>query len=112
MTSKYGTLTGEQLAEYKEKLHKKLFWLLLYKDPNTKDDYSQTNFDRYFHTLMMELKGLDEVLIHPKGIVEILCTLEAALEETKKNPFEYSIYRKFVLDAHSLLDRMNWEVDS
>ena len=108
MVSKYGELTADQLDEYRERLHKKLFWLLLYKDPNTKEDYSGTNFDRYFLTLMMELKGLDEVLVHPNGLVEILCILEAAFDETKKDPFEYSIYRKFVLDAHSLLDRMDW----
>lgn len=112
MLSKYGELTTEQLNEYREKLHKKLFWLLLYKDPKTKYEYQQTDFDRYFSTLMMELKGLDEVLIHPTGLVEMLCILEAAFDETKKEPFEYSIYRKFVLDAHTLLDRMEWEVSA
>lgn len=112
MLSKYGELTSNQLTEYKDRLHKKLFWLLLYKDPKTKDEYCQTDFDRYFHTLMMELKGLDELLLHPSGLVEMLCILEAAFEETRKIPFEYSIYRKFVLDAHALLDRMNWEVAS
>ena len=108
MQSKYGDLTAAQLDEYREKLHKKLFWLLLYKDPNTKCEYQQTDFDRYFQALMMELKGLDEVLVHPAGLVEMLCILEAAFDETKKEPFEYPIYRKFVLDAHTLLDRMDW----
>ena len=111
ITTKYGDLSGEQLEEYREKLHKKLFWLLLYKDPNTKDEYIATNFDRYFRTLMGELKGLDELLVHPSGLVEMLCILEAAFEETKKYPFEFQIYRKYVLDAHALLDRMEWEVD-
>lgn len=110
MISKYGELTTEQLNEYKEKLHKKLFWLLLYKDPETKDAYSGTDFDRYFSTLMREIKGLDTIMVHPSGLVEMLCILEAAYDETQKPDYDYSIYRKFVLDAHTLLDRMEWEV--
>lgn len=110
MMSKYGEISKEQLVEYKDRLHKKLFWLLLYKDPKTKDEYSGTNFNRYFTTLMKELKGLDSILLHPSGLLEMLSILEAAYCETTNPTFDYMIYRKFVLDAHTLLDRMNWEV--
>lgn len=110
MITKYGEISREQLDEYKDRLHKKLFWLLLYKDPKTKDEYKDTNFDRYFSTLMKELKGLDSILLHPSGLLEMLSVLEAAYCESMSPTFDYMIYRKFVLDAHTLLDRINWEV--
>ena len=109
MNSKYGNFTTEQLLEYKKKLHDKLFWLLLYKDPNTKDEFGEVDFDRYFDLLMKELNGLGDLLLRPTGLVEMLSILEAALAESKKTQFNYRTYRKFVLDAHNLLDRMGWE---
>ena len=44
----YGTFTSSQMEDFKKKLHKKLFWLLLYKDPDTQEKYSHVNFDNYF----------------------------------------------------------------
>ena len=38
MDTIYGHFDDLQIEEYKEKLHKEMFWLLLYKDPKTKDD--------------------------------------------------------------------------
>jgi hypothetical protein len=110
MLAKYGDFTSEQLAEYRSKLHGKLFWLLLYKDPNTKDEFGYVDFDTYFLTLMKELNGLGDLLLHPDGLVEMLTVLEAAYKESKETDFNYKIYRKFVLDAHTILDRMQWEV--
>ena len=109
MTSKYGSLSGEQLQEYKEKLHDKLFWLLLYKDPDTKDEFDDVDFDKYFTFLMKELNGLGDLLLHPTGLVEMLTALEVAFRETKQTQFNYRTYRKYVLDAHNMLDKMDWE---
>ncbi len=110
MISKYGDFSAEQLAEYRSRLHSKLFWLLLYKDPETKDEFQYVDYDKYFSTLMKELNGLGDLLFHPDGLVEMLAVLEAAYNESKENDFNYKLYRKFVLDAHTILDRMNWEV--
>ena len=112
MKSKYGMFTVNELAEYKDKLHNKLFWLLLYKDPQTKDDFTYVDFDSYFVALMKELNGLNEVLIDPHGLVEMISILEAAYMESKKDSFNYKVYRKFVLDAHNLLDRIDWEKEA
>ena len=111
MISKYGDFTNEQLAEYRDKLHRKLFWLLLYKDPNTKDAFVAINFDNYFTSLMCELNGLNDILMCPNGMVEMLSVLEAAYKESNNENFNYRLYRKFVLDAHNLLDKMDWEVE-
>lgn len=106
METIYGEITTEQFDEYKEKLHKKLFWLLLYKDPKTCEDYSYVNVDRYFTTLMKEITGLSKILSNPSEIIEILSLLQAANNEAQLEDFDYGSYRKFVLDAHTVLDRM------
>ena len=108
MTTKYGDLNEEQLNGYREKLHKKLFWLLLYKDPETKEDFNYVDFDSYFSTLMKELNGLNTILFHPAGLPELLSVLQAAYDESAKQPFNYRVYRKLVLDSHALLDRVDW----
>ena len=108
--SKYGYFTGNQLDQYREKLHKKMFWLLLYKDPNTNKDLTEMDFDKYFVTLMKEINGLNDLLLWPDGLIEMLSILEAAYNESKAKEFNFRIYRKFILDAHNLLDKIDWEV--
>ena len=110
MDGLYGDFSAVQLEEYREKLHKKLFWLLLYKDPETCEEFSNVDFQKYFTNLMRELNGLSDILIHPSGIIEMLSILQAAYNESLQQEFDYKTYRKFVLDAHTLLDRMSWEV--
>lgn len=107
MDNLYGTYSNEQFENFKEKLHKKLFWLLLYKDPQTKDRYKNIDFDRYFTVIMKEINGLNDLLLYPVEIVEIMDVLQTAYNETKKENFDYREYRKFVLDAHALVDKIN-----
>lgn len=102
----YGYFTDEQMENYKVKLHKELFWLLIYKDPKTKDEYLNVDFDKYFDGLMRRMNGLNELLSYPTEIVSIMSLLEAALIESKKEDFNYKVYRKLVLDAHSLVDQI------
>ena len=105
MKTIYGTFSKEQLDEYKARLHSKLFQLLLYKDPKTKDKYN-VNFEKYFNGIMHSIDGLNELLFYPEVIVELMSNLEAALIETRKENFDYKVYRKLVLDAHALVDHI------
>jgi len=102
----YGTFSDSQIADFKEKLHKKLFWLLLYKDPKTAQDYENVDFAKYFANLMKEIDGLNELLCYPTPIIEICCKLQAAYMESRSEQFDYQVYRKFVLDAHNLVDKI------
>lgn len=104
MDTLYGEFDSEQFAEYKEKLHKKMFWLLLYKDPKTMGEYVGVDFDQYFHTLMKELNGLNDILLRPSQLIETMTILQAAYNETLAGDFNYQKYRKFILDAHNTLD--------
>lgn len=101
-----GEFTSTQFEQYKEKLHDKMFWLLLYKDPKTKDQFANVDFNRYFENLMRELTALNHLLMEPPSMIELLSVLQAAYEESNSADFDYKEYRKFVLDAHTLLDKM------
>lgn len=102
----YGKFSDKQITEFKNKLHKKLFWLLLYKDPKTAQDYENVDFAKYFANLMKEIDGLNELLCYPTPIIEICCKLQAAYMESRSEQFDYQVYRKFVLDAHNLVDKI------
>lgn len=102
----YGHFEDSQVENYKVKLHKNLFWLLLYKDPNTKDKFAEVNFEKYFEKVMREIDGLNELLFYPTEIVTMMSLLEAAVIETRKEDFDYQAYRKLVLDAHAQIDKI------
>ena len=102
----YGHFNDKQMENYKVKLHKELFWLLIYKDPETRDEYLNVDFNKYFDGLMKRINGLNKLLFYPVEIVSIMSLLEAALIESKKVDFDYQAYRKLVLDAHSLVDKI------
>ena len=105
----YGKFSKEQITDFKDKLHKKLFWLLLYKDPKTAQNYKNVDFKKYFINLMKEIDGLNELLFYPTPIIEICCKLQAAYKESCNEQFDYQAYRKFVLDAHNLVDKIGEE---
>ena len=46
MDTIYGHFDDLQIEEYKEKLHKEMFWLLLYTDPKTKDEFKNVDFEK------------------------------------------------------------------
>lgn len=109
---KYGSFTEEQFNEYKTQLHKKLFWLLIYKDPNTKEQFpnvDQANFEQYFTHVMHEIDGMNSIFLYPPEICMMVNILESALHETQKEFFDYKFYRKLILDAHSLIDKIQFK---
>lgn len=102
----YGYFTDGQLENYKTKLHKDVFWLLLYKDPDKVNDFKNVDYEKYFAGLMLKINGLNELLSYPVEIVEMMSVLEAALLETRKDYFNFRTYRKLLFDAHSLIDKI------
>lgn len=106
MEHKYGNFPTKQFEDYKVKLHRDLFYLLLYKDPETSEKFSGVDFDKYFVGLMHKIDGLNELLLCPKEIVEMMALLEAAYKMTQRENFKYYLYRKLILDAHNLVDKI------
>jgi len=56
---------------------------------------------------MKKIDGLNTLLFYPVEIVAIMSLLQAALNETRSDDFNYRSYRKLILDAHSLVDKIN-----
>lgn len=110
MQTKYGCFSDTEVAEYRKKLHNKMFWLLLYKDPKTAQQYAYVDFEKYFNTLMKEINGLNSMLsCQSFGLIELMSILQAAYNETLLDDFNYHQYRKFILDAHALLDKIDFK---
>lgn len=106
MDTMYGSFQDNQLEEYKRKMHKDLFWLLLYQDPETKNQYPNVDFEKYFTGIMKKINGLNELLFFPTEIIDMMSLLQAAYQESKSNKFNYKVYRKLILDAHALVDKI------
>lgn len=100
MKHKYGSFSQNQMSEYKNKLHNTIHWLLIYKE----NDYKL--LDEYFNTTLLKLNALNELLFYPTSIVSLYTTLEAARTILNSNEFDFKAYRKLILDAHSLVDKI------
>ncbi len=109
ISTKYMNITDDQLAKQKKILHSALFWLLIYKDPETCDKYKYVDVDKYISGLMLRIGGMNELFGYPAELVTLLSVLQAIKDENLKSEFDYHIYRKLVLDAHSLIDKIGGE---
>lgn len=111
MTYKYGEFSPQQTAEYKEKMRKQIFFLLLIVDPKTKDDYKDVNVEEAFDNVLHTFGGFNDLIGCPMPMVTILSMLNAARLETQKEEFEFSVYRKLILDAGSEVLKIKEEVE-
>lgn len=99
MTYKYGEFSNNQIYTTKQHIRKRIFFLLLIVDPNTRDDYLNVDIEEAFNSELLKLGGLNSILQEPPELVTVLSLLEAALLEYKKEDFSFAKYRKLVLDA-------------
>lgn len=107
MKSRYGEFTDKQFKSYKEKLHSMIHWLLIYKEENKTDV-----LNGYFDTVQRKLQGLNTLLDNPVEMVELSVTIECARNEFNKgNDCDHAVYRKLILNAHSLIDQIEEGVD-
>jgi len=98
---KYGTYTDNQIAYTKDWMRKQIYFLLLCADPKTKENYTNIDINQDFDSLLKKFGGFNELLLCPPELVQIMSLLEAALREVNNPNFDFSIYRKLVLDAGS-----------
>ena len=96
------TIYGDiDVKEYKEKLHSKIHWLLIYKEA---DDCSY--FKDYFNSLLKYICALNKVLENNSVIMDLMVTLQLAYDESQKDNYSHKTYRKYVLDAHNIVDKL------
>lgn len=106
METIYGALSEEQFEEYKKQMHKKVHFLLQKMDSKVEDKFPEVKYDQYYKNLMFKFVGLNKLLGEPKVMVDLLTTLEASYVEVQKDEFDFKTFRKLILDAHSLIDRI------
>lgn len=99
MITKYGNYSSAQIMSIKTAIRKSIFFLLLYVDPETKDEYPDIDVADAFRSLQYRLNGLNSILFEPPEIIQTMSLLEAAYNEYIKDDFEFRNYRKLILDA-------------
>ena len=101
MTGRYGTFSDEQFEQLKKKLHSKIHWLLLYKEKGGCNDY-----EKYFVNTIKYFNSLNTVLGDNVEIMDILIVLQMALDEVRKQDFDFMAFRKDIFEAHNIIDRL------
>lgn len=98
---KYGTFIDDQEQITKKYMQKQIYFLLLYVDKKTKDEYQGVDVLSAFNSILLWFGGLNDLLGNPAELVRVSALLEAAKNEYQSPDFNYAVYRKLVLDAGS-----------
>lgn len=98
MKTKYGKYSSAQIASIKRSVQKSIFFLLLYVDPETRDNYPNINVEEAFKSLQLRLSGLNSILLEPPELAKTMSYLESALQ-VYNGDFDFMCYRKLILDA-------------
>lgn len=106
MNTKYGEYSSAQVSSIKSSIRKSIFFLLLYVDPETKDNYPNIDVADAFRSLQYRLNGLNSILLNSPEVIETMSLLESALIELNSECFDYKKYRKLILDAGSEIMRV------
>lgn len=101
MENKFGEYSELQFEEYKKRLHSMIHYFLIYMEENQRDI-----LEGYFDVVQTKLQGLNQLLKEPSEVVEIMVLIECARNEFHSSPFNRSKYRKLILDAHGLVNRL------
>ena len=108
MRHKYGEFNQHQVSEIKNKLRKKIFYLLIIAENefNEREEARQVNLYEAFDDVLTEINGFNDLLGYPPEIVECLSLLNAARMEYASENYNFSTYRKLILDAGAVIPHM------
>ena len=99
MEYKYGDFSAKQIGDIKTTIRKKIYFLLLLKDPETKDNYKNVDAADAFTGLLYEIDGFNSLMSYPSEIVEVQSLLEEARKCLQDEVFCFEKYRKLLLDS-------------
>ena len=97
LSHKYGSFDERQISLTKEKLRKKIYFLLLIADPSTADNYT-VDVVEAFKNVQNMLDGYNSLVGYPREVVTVASLLEKALL-IYQGDFDFQKYRKLILDA-------------
>lgn len=109
----YGTFTDKQINEAVRAMHNDIHKLLLYKDKRIEEKIFEDDeaFLIFFENVMFKLGGT-KTLFNDNGImVTLMSELQAALNNAKSDHFDYTTFRRAILDSHGYIKAMFEEVD-
>lgn len=98
------SFSEEELKSYFIRLHKRIHWLLVYKEENF------PSLPAYFDYIFYQLKGLQSLFPDSRNIVELVVLIRAAELESKKKDYDHFMYRKSILDAHGVISEIEKEI--
>jgi hypothetical protein len=99
MEHKYGQFSEGQMHGAKEFIRKRIYFLLLIVDPDTKSNYGEVDVLAAFDGVLTDVSGLNDLLGCPVELVTILSKLNAAKLEYQRDDFHWKKYRKLILDS-------------
>lgn len=99
MIHKYGEFSESQVHDAKELIRKRIYFLLLIVDPETKEHYKEVDVLKAFDSVITDVAGFNDLLGCPVELVTILSKLDAALLEYQREDFRWKKYRKLILDS-------------
>lgn len=105
----YGEFSENQIAQTKKSLRGSIFFLLLCVDPKTSWEYEDVDVNKCFNGLLLKIGGLNELLLKQPEVVTTMSLLQAALIEYNSLDFNFTIYRKLILDAGAEIDKLREE---
>lgn len=98
------SFSEEELKSYFTRLHKRVHWLLVYKEENF------PTLSAYFDYILYQLKGLQSLYPDIHHIMELVVLIRAAKIESEKEDYDHFIYRKSILDAHGIIEEIEKEL--
>ena len=104
----YGDFTDKQISEAVRAIHNDIHKLLLYKDKRIEEKIFEDDeaFLIFFQNVMYKLGGT-KTLFNDNGImVTLMATLQAALDEVQSDHFNYTAFRRAILDSHGYIKAM------
>ncbi len=99
MEFRYGDFSKGQMQATKEKMRKHIFFLLLIVDPKTAHDYEYVNVEEAFENVLTMFGSLNDLLSHPKEMVDVIGLINAAYLEYRSPEFKWEKYRRLILNA-------------
>ena len=109
----YGDFTDKQINEAVRAMHNDMHKLLLYKDKRIEEKIFEDDeaFLVFFENVMFKLGGT-KTLFNDSGLmVTLMSELQAAFDNAKSDNFDYTTFRRAILDSHGYIKAMFEEVD-
>ena len=96
-----GFFSDNQIEDIKKRMRTQIYYLLLYADENVNGKFEGVDVCTAFDGVLDQFSGLNTTLNYPPALIKVISLLEAAKAEYQKPNFDFTKYRRLVLDAGS-----------